>query len=354
MSLAATQLDALRGWLRDAGSPFAEVREIVQLKGGQSNPTYRLDTGAGPVVLRKRPAGARKWTHDVQREHTVLSALANSDVLTPQAFEYCADTSIVGGEFYLMEFVAGRIVDDCRLPEIPPDERRQVYRSFAREVARLHSVDPIALGLSDFGSSDGFVSRQLALHSELFRSYMPEGEPNMDRLSELLPGLEPAQGRTGIVNNDIRIGNAVLHPTEPRVIALLDWELSTLADTRVDASLLELPYYLPAGHPQGSLQSSDLAAEGLPEAEELLAWYAAEAPAPGLSDRDFFVAFNLFRYASVSAGIAHRYARGIAVAGDAHLYGETVAPTARAALELIERSDSRNSGPTVTAGRGPS
>ena len=338
MTPAAAPLDALRGWLREAGSPFAGVQGALQLKGGQSNPTYRLDTGAGPVVLRKRPAGASSWAHDIRREHTVLSAMADADVLTPRPFDYCADESIVGGEFYLMEFVEGRVIDDCRLPGIAREERRPIYHSFAREVARLHALDATALGLAGFGDPEGFVTRQLSLHGRLFHSYCPDGEAHMARLAELLPRHAPREGRAGIVNNDIRIGNAVLHPTEPRVVALLDWEMATIGDTRVDASLLLLPYHLPAGHPQGSLRGCDLDAEGLPEAQELLTCYEAEGTASPLSDAGFFIAFNLFRYASVSAGIAHRYARGIAVADDASRYGATVAPTAKAALDLAARS----------------
>jgi acyl-CoA dehydrogenase len=338
MTIANEQLDALRNWLRSVASPFAEVRAATQLKGGQSNPTYRLDTSNGPVVLRKQPAGASKWTHDVRREHTVLKALAPTDVLTPTPYEFCDDQTIVGGDFYLMEFVDGRIIDDCRIPGVEREHRRAIYRSFAEEVARLHAIDPDTVGLSAFGEPREFVARQIKLHARLFKTYMPEGEPHMEWLEEVLPDHVPATGNYGIINNDIRLGNAVLHPTESRVISLLDWEMSTLGDTRADASLLLLPYHLPPGHPQGSFHGVDLAAEGLPDEAEIIAAYTDSGSTAAFEDIDFFTAFNLFRYASVSAGIDYRYRHGISVSHDAALYGPSVTPTAEAAVELAKRT----------------
>lgn len=342
MTIAENQLGALRVWLQSVASPFAQVHAAIQLKGGQSNPTYRLDTSAGPVVLRKQPVGASKWTHDVRREHTVLKALAPTDVLTPAPYDFCEDDTIVGGEFYLMEFVDGRIIDDCRLPQVERECRRTIYRSFAREVARLHSIDPDVIGLSAFGKPRDFVARQIKLHAKLFRTYMPLGEPHMDWLQEVLPDHIPPTGDYGIVNNDIRLGNAVLHPTESRVISLLDWEMSTLGDTRVDASLLLLPYHLPRGHPQGSFRGLDLTANGLPDEAEIIAAYTDNGSTSAFQDIDFFTAFNLFRYASVSAGIDHRYQQGITVSHDAALYGPTVTPTAEAAVELAKRTFARD------------
>ncbi len=340
MTIETSQLDALRRWLRSAGSAFADVEAAAQLKGGQSNPTYRLDTGAGPVVLRKQPRGASKWAHDVRREHTVLSALKQTDVLTPTPYEFCDDASILGGDFYLMEFIDGRIIDDCRLFDAPREQRQAIYRSFTQAVAQLHSVDYQAIGLASFGKPKEFVSRQIALHGKLFQNYQPAGEPNMAWLEKTLPRFIPSGGTFGVVNNDIRLGNAVLDATEPRVISLLDWEMATIADTRVDASLLLLPYYLPSNHPQGSFRNVAMGTEGLPLEEEILAAYG-EADTQ-LQDMVFFIVFNLYRYASVSAGIAHRLAQGIAVADDAARYGPTVTPTARAAVELARNSFARD------------
>ena len=342
MSIDATALDRLRHWLTSAGSTFANIDSVTQLKGGQSNPTYRLDTSAGPVVLRKQPPGANKWTHDVRREHTVLTALGDTDVLTPAPYEFCDDESVLGGDFYLMEFIDGRIIDDCRLGEAPRDQRQAIYRSFAQAVAGLHAVDYQSIGLGSFGKPDAFVARQIALHGKLFRSYQPQGDPHMAWLEETLQRYVPTGGRHGIVNNDIRPGNAVLHHEEPRVISLLDWEMATVADTRVDASLLLLPYYLPSNHPQGSFRDSNLQREALPSEEELLHAYAQAGSSDYLEDMPFFVTFNLYRYASVSAGIAHRFAQGIAVADDASRYGATVAPTARAAVLLALESFARD------------
>lgn len=349
MTLNGSQLDALRGWLRSAAPTYQDVHAVTQLKGGQSNPTYRLDTAAGPVVLRKQPAGASKWTHDVRREHTVLKALASADVLTPTPYEFCDDKKIVGGEFYLMEFVEGRIIDDCRLPGVHKETRREICRSFSEEVARLHAVDPDAVGLSAFGQPKDFIARQIKLHSKLFKTYAPDGEESMAWLEEALPDYIPKDGAFGIVHNDIRLGNMVLHPTEPRVISILDWEMSTLGDTRADASLLVLPYYLPTDHPQGSFRGIDLAAEGIPEEAEVMAWYAG-ASATSMRDIDFFIVFNLFRYASVSAGIDHRLKQGIAVSHDASLYGPTVVPTAEAAVALAKRTFAADRSAEIVSG----
>lgn len=336
MSLNRSQRAALAEWLGARKSPYADIAGCIQLKGGQSNPTYRLETGAGPVILRKRPAGAEKWAHDVQREFTVLSALADTDVPVPRPHVYCDDETVIGGAFYLMDFIEGRIVDDCTMPGFSPAERRAVYRSFAATIARLHGVDYDRVGLSHFGRPEGFVARQLELHTRLFGQYCPGGNADMAWLADTLRAHRPPARRTSIIHNDIRLGNVVLHPSEPRVIAILDWEMSSLGDQWSDAAFMLLPYHLPEGNPQGSFAAVDREELGIPDREDMIRWYCGELGAESFPDRDYMVCFALYRYASVYAGIAARFRRGQAVSDDAHRYEAAVAPTARAARVLAE------------------
>lgn len=338
MQLSPQQLTALTAYLRERQSPFADIQSAVQLKGGQSNPTFKLETARGPVILRMRPVSAGKWAHDVGREFKVLSALQNTNVPVPVPYLYCDDEAVIGGAFYLMQFVDGRIIDDCTLPGFTPPERRAVYKSFAEAFAALHAVDYQAVGLSDFGKPFDFVARQLKLHSAKFLEYEPAGNPDMAWLAEHLPQHIPAQTRTAIIHNDIRVGNVVLHPTEPNVIAILDWEMSTLGDPFADAALIALPYYFVPGNPQGTFAGVDTTALGLPSADELLRWYCAALGLKAFANAPFMAAFNLFRYASVYAGIASRFRQGLAVSADAANYANVVAPTARQARVVAEQA----------------
>jgi aminoglycoside phosphotransferase (APT) family kinase protein len=336
LSFDQSTIARVRERLQDIAPQFADVRAATQLKGGQSNPTFRLETAAGPVVLRMRPPGVGPWAHDVRREHRVLTALRDTDVPVPEVFAYCEDASVAGGEFYLMEYVAGRIIDDCRMPGFAPDERALAYESFVRAFARLHAVDFTAVGLADFGKPEQYLERQLRLHARKFAEYQPEGDPDMAWLVEHLPRHLPARTRPSIVHNDIRMGNVVLHPTEPRVIAILDWEMATLGDMFADAALITLPYTLPVGNPQGTFRGFDTAAAGIPSVESLLATYCEALGLAEFENHAFMTAFDLFRYASVYAGVADRARKGLAVSTDAHEYAAVIGPTARAAREVAE------------------
>jgi aminoglycoside phosphotransferase (APT) family kinase protein len=338
MELSQQQIANLTAHLRQHQSPYADVKSATLLKGGQSNPTFKLETSNGPVVLRMRPIGAGKWAHDVGREFKVLSALQNTNVLVPTPYLYCESEEVIGGSFYLMQFVDGRIIDDCTLPGLTPAERRAVYKSFAEVFAALHSVDYQAVGLADFGKPHDFVARQLKLHSAKFAEYEPAGNADMAWLAEHLPQHIPPQHRTSIIHNDIRVGNVVLHPTEPKVIAILDWEMSTLGDPFADAALIALPYYFVPHNPQGTFAGVDTQALGLPTTDELLAWYCAARGIDAFQNFGFMTAFNLFRYASVYAGIAARFRQGLAVSTDAARYADVAAPTAHQARIVAEQA----------------
>ncbi len=332
----AAEIARLSVYLREAAPEWAEVSAITQLKGGQSNPTFRVDTARGPVVMRMRPAGAPRWAHDIAREYRVLTALQPTETPTPEVHHYCSDENVTGGEFYLMEFVDGRIEDLCTLPGFSPAERREIWRSFVEAYAKLHAVDWRAAGLEGFGKPDGYVSRQLALHSKLFKQYEPDGDPDMDWLMKTLPEHVPPQRRTTIVHGDVRLGNVVIHPSEPRVIAILDWEMATLGDGDSDAALLAINHFMP-DNPQGKFgPDDDLEASGAPAPRELMDWYCAQSGVDAFPHFEFHVAFNMFRYASVFCGIASRARAGMAVSDDGLLYADAAFPTARYARRLAE------------------
>ncbi len=191
MAFDAAQLGRLREWLQAVAPAFADLHEASILKGGQSNPTFRLDTANGPLVLRMRPLQAEAWAHDIKREHRVLTALQSTKVRVPRVHAYCSDHGIVGAEFYLMEFIDGRIVDDCRLPGFTPDARRAAYLSMAEAFAELHAVDPAAIGLLDFGKPDQFIARQIKLHARNFQAYCPDGDADMAWLVEAMSSPMP-------------------------------------------------------------------------------------------------------------------------------------------------------------------
>lgn len=327
---------ALEARFAEHGLPWRKIHDIVQLKGGQSNPTFRLDTDAGAVVMRMRPSGAPKWAHNIAREYRILGALQETDTLTPRVHHYCDDETLTGGAFYLMDFIEGRIEEDARLHGYAPHERAAIWDSFVDAIATFHQVDYDAIGLADFGKADNYVARQIALHSKLFREYCPEGMTDMSWLMEELPKRTPEQKRTTLVHGDVRMGNMVIHPTEPRIIAILDWEMSTIGDGSADAALLAILHYLPP-NPQGYYEDgTDTAALGVPSADEIMARYATQVGLQSYPHFEFYMALNLFRYASVNYGVGLRYRQGVAVSKDAPLYGQTCAPLAACARAILE------------------
>jgi aminoglycoside phosphotransferase (APT) family kinase protein len=331
---------ALDGWLRRNLPDFAGIAEMARFEGGQSNPTYLLrDARARDYVVRRKPSGALlPSAHAVDREYRVLSALQDTAVPVPRALALCRDTSIVGSEFYVMEFVAGRIFSDPALPEIGRAERAAVYDEMNRVHAVLHTLEPAALGLGDFGKPGNYLGRQMDRWIRQYRASETEPIDAMERLIAWLPTRPRREGRVAIVHGDFKIQNMLFDPSEPRIVAVLDWELATLGDPLVDFAYHGMIWRLPPALWSG-LAGLDLVALGLPSEAEFVARYC-ERTGLKAADWDFYVIFCMFRLAAILQGIMQRALKGNAASAAARAYGSRT----RGIAELAWREAQRISG----------
>lgn len=307
------------------------------IAGGQSNPTFFLDSGDRRLVLRKRPGGALlPSAHAVDREFRVQAALAETAVPTARMVHFCADEAVIGTQFYLMERVEGRVLAHSALPGLPVAERRAYFEAFARTLAQIHRVDPQALGLGDFGKTGGFAARQIARWTRQWRLSGGRPDAAVERLIDWLPRNLPAEDRTTLVHGDFRLGNVMFHPTEPRIVAVLDWELSTLGHPLADLahSCIYTWFMRPDDYGCG-LRGLDLAAEGLPRMEEFTATYFAASGQEGPLTT-FYLALALFRNAVIFEGIADRARQGNAASQDAAEVGRLAPVLAEMGAALID------------------
>lgn len=308
---------------------------LERVAGGQSNPTYFVTFADRSLVLRKKPAGeVLPSAHAVDREFRVLTALGQTDVPVPRALFYEDDAGIVGTPFYVMERLPGRVVHDNALPGMTPDDRRSVYRSMAETLARLHAVDWDAVGLAGFGRPEGYFARTIARWTKQWRLSKTRELPDVEWLIDWLPCHIPADDTATIVHGDFRLGNLMLHPTEPRVVGILDWELSTLGHP-----LADLAHACMAWHSTpdefGGLLGLDLPGLGLPDEAAFVADYDRLA-GHGQTLLPFHHAFALFRFAVIFEGIAARAKAGNAAAENAAEVGELAARFAARAVEVAE------------------
>jgi aminoglycoside phosphotransferase (APT) family kinase protein len=330
----AFDLEGLVKYLEAAVPGFRGPAAVDQFDGGQSNPTYRLRTAGGSYVLRRRPPGVLLASaHAVHREYEVLSALFHSGFPVPEPLVMCFDESIIGTQFYLMRFVEGRVFFDVSMPDLTRDERAAVYDSVNATLARLHSFDPQQLGLGNFGKPGNYFARQVSRWSRQYESARTQDVPEMDKLMAWLPGaVPPDDGRQSVIHGDFSFHNVLISRDEPRVAAVIDWELSTLGHPLGDLSYHLMDWYRPPGIDlRGTLRDIDLDALGIPTLERYVATYAERVGLGKVEILPFHRAFNLFRVAAILQGVAQRVAEGNAAASNARDVAALVRPLAEAA-----------------------
>ncbi|MGO9604140.1 MAG: phosphotransferase [Candidatus Binataceae bacterium] len=312
---------------------------VSQFITGQSNPTFLLETGDARLVMRKKPPGTLlQSAHQVEREYRIIKALANTDVPVPRTHLLCEDTAVIGTAFFVMDYVPGRIILEPILPGMIREQRAAIYDSINDTLARLHKVDFRAVGLGDFGRPEGYVARQVARWTKQYKASEIEPIREMDRLMEWLANHIPEQDETTIAHGDFRLGNLILDPTEPRVVAVLDWELSTLGHPIADLAWNCMGYHYPAELADtGSFAGHDLRALGIPTEEEYLAAYCRRTDRAKIENWHFFVAFAFFRGAAIAQGIAMRAKLGNASGPDAEDRGRRAGITARLGWEIAQK-----------------
>ncbi|MBS7701387.1 MAG: phosphotransferase family protein [Chelatococcus sp.] len=307
--------------------------KLDRVGGGQSNPTFFVDHGGRRMVLRKKPPGEiLPGAHAVEREYRVLKALEKTDVPAPKALMLCEDTGVVGTPFYLMERVEGRVFHDCSLTDVAPEERRPLYYATADAMAKLHAVDPNAIGLSDYGKPGNYFQRQITRWSRQYHESPSHRIPALDRVISWLSDHQPPEdGRIAIAHGDFRVGNMLFHPTRPEVVAILDWELSTLGHPLADLGLCCMPWRS-APDEYGGMLGLDLESLQLPTENEFVRRYYGSA-VPTVPLTPFHVCFALFRFAVIFVGIADRARAGNAASADAAAVGPLAVRFAERAWE---------------------
>ncbi len=305
-----------------------EPLRMQRLTGGQSNPTFRLAYGKHRMVLRKKPPGQLlQSAHAIEREHRVMSALADTVVPVPEMVHRCDDPSVIGTPFFLMDHVDGRVFMDPSLPGLTPGARAGIYREVARVLAALHDVDPDVVGLSDFGRRGDYFARQVARWTRQYRESAFEPVDAMEALIQWLPGNVPDDGRTRIVHGDFRIDNLIFHPTEPRVLAIIDWELSTLGHPYADLAHHAMAWHVGSDLWRG-MADKNLASLGIPVESSFVSDYLHFRQADPIAHWDAYLAYSFFRMAAILQGVAARERAGNAAARDAGAMAARVAPLA--------------------------
>lgn len=310
---------ALEQWLEAHVEGFAGPLSVEQFRGGQSNPTYKLTTPQRNYVLRRKPPGQLlKGAHAVEREARVITALEKQGFPVAHIHGLCTDDSVIGTWFYVMDMVEGRIFWDGTVPGVPRDERVAIFEAMNAAIATLHSFDAAAIGLADYGRPGNYFERQIARWSAQYRDDTDAGrDSNMDRLIEWLDVNRPEDdGQSAIIHGDFRIDNMIFHPSEPRILAVLDWELSTLGHPGADFAYHAMMYHVPP-HIVAGLNGADITCLGIPSEEAYLAAYCRRRGLDGMDDYPFYLAFNLFRLAAIFHGIKGRVMRGTASSAQA-------------------------------------
>jgi aminoglycoside phosphotransferase (APT) family kinase protein len=343
---------ALQAFLEQRLPGFAGPLTVEQFKGGQSNPTYKLVTPDRSYVMRSKPGPAARLlpsAHAIEREFTVMKALHSSGVPVPQMHLLCEDESVIGRAFFVMEFMLGRVLWEQSLPDMDKPMRGAVYDEMNRVIAALHKVDVAAAGLANYGKPGNYFDRQIGRWSKQYIASITEPIEAMDRLMEWLPAHMPASARdesqVAVVHGDFRLDNLVFHATEPRVIAVLDWELSTLGHPLADFSYHCMSWHIAPGSFRG-IGGLDLAALGIPDENTYVRRYCERTgrieqggdPTAVMADWNFYMAYNLFRMAGILQGIAKRVVDGTASSAQAKQAGAGARPLAEMGWQIAQRT----------------
>jgi aminoglycoside phosphotransferase (APT) family kinase protein len=328
---------ALAAWLRANVDEGIGELVVEQYHGGQSNPTYRVTAGDRRYVLRRKPPGKLlPSAHAVDREYRVMSALASTSVPVAKMHALCEDDAVIGTAFYVMEYVEGRILWDPTLPGMTPSLRRAHYDELNRVIAALHAVDYTAAGLADYGRTGNYIERQIARWSKQYQAAGADRIDAMDRLIEWLPLHIPAGDETSIVHGDYRLDNVIFHPAEPRILAVLDWELSTLGHPLSDFAYQVMAWRLAPSEFRG-LKGADLGELGIPTEEQYVAQYCRRTGRTGIPNWEFYLIFNMFRIAAILHGVLSRAQQGNAASANAVEMGSRAKPVSAVAWGMAQR-----------------
>lgn len=310
---------------------------LRQFTAGQSNPTFHLAAQSGEYVLRKKPPGALlPSAHAIDREFRVLAALVGSGIPVPRTHLYCDHVAVAGTPFYVMDYVPGRIFADTLLPGSAPTERRAIYDGMNIVLAALHAFDWAGAGLADFGKPGKYVERQIARWSKQYAATRTEHVPAMDNLQRWLETHVPENDVTSLVHGDLRLGNLIFHEREPRVVAVLDWELSTLGHPFADLAYSCINYHLPSGNGiAAGFVGTDIAALGIPAESEYISAYSRRSGRDASADYPFFIAFSLFRVAAIQQGVYARSIAGNAASSSAARFRESYRIVAESGWDLV-------------------
>jgi aminoglycoside phosphotransferase (APT) family kinase protein len=322
--------------IRDLRGPLA----VEQFKGGQSNPTYKISDVAGRrfVLRRKPPGNLLPSAHAVDREYRVIKALHPTGFPVAKPHVLCEDALVIGTPFYVMDFVDGRVLWDQSLPGMTKAERAAIWDELNRVIAQLHKIDYRAVGLEEFGKPGSYIERQISRWTKQYRASETERVEAMDNLIAWLPKNIPPSASTTVVHGDYRLDNAIFHPKEPRILAVLDWELSTLGDPLADFAYHCMSWHIPPGQFRG-IAGLDLKTLGIPSEAEYVAHYCERTGQKKIdpSHWDFYLAYNLFRIAAILQGILKRVVDGTAASAHARDAGSRAKPMAELGWKQVEK-----------------
>ena len=332
-------IEALAAWMNSHVGGFKGPLGIEQFKGGQSNPTFKLITADKTYVMRSKPGPAAKLlpsAHAIEREFKVMAALSKADMPVARMLALCDDEAVIGRAFFIMEFIDGRVLWNPELPGMTTTERAAIFDEMNRVIARLHQVDFTAIGLGDFGKAGNYFERQIARWSKQYRASETEKIDAMDKLIEWLPQHIPPGEETSIVHGDYRMDNLIFHPTEPRVLAILDWELSTLGHPLADFAYHCMTWHVPPNAFRG-LAGIDLGALGIPDFKSYVSRYCERTERSGIENFEYYLAYNLFRMAGILQGIMKRVVDGTAASEQAVAMGKAARPLAELGWKVAEK-----------------